>query len=303
MAATNPSSSDTSFTDLLNQTVVGSTETKPKINSQGQIDLFGIGQNSGEMFPLGTSTYGGENSDVNGPGGHATFDKKQIQNVDTVSTDDYLKMLARLSQTNPSEFMQIQQGLYNSGFYGNVSPAEVGFGRWSSKTKDALVGANGALSNFIELYKSGATQMTFSEWLDQQAKLAAQDPNSPGNGGGGSSTAPLQLTDPSYLQEQGNQVADQFLGHAMSASDQAGLVSDIHGNEQDVYSAQRAGAGGAVVNKDPAAQARALVLQNDLPEYAAHQAEGYLNVFANMFLGGQSARAQTSLGDVAVGTR
>lgn len=298
MAATDPNG--TSFTDLLNSTITGATETKPKINSQGQIDLFGIGQNSGEMFPLGTSTYGGDNSDANGPGGHATFNRRQVTNVDTVSTDDYLKMLARLSQTNPSEYMQIQQGLYNSGFYGNVSPAEVGFGRWNSKTKDALVGTDGALSNFIELYKSGATQMTFSEWLDQQAKLAAQDPNSPGNGGTGRSVSPLQLTDPAYLQEQGNQVSDQFLGHAMSDTDQQSLVNDIHGNEQDVYNAQQAGQGGTVVNKDPAAQARALVLQNDLPEYAAHQAEGYLNVFANMFLGGQSARAQTSLGDVAV---
>lgn len=305
MAATNPSSSNngTSFTDLLNSTLVGSTETKPKINSQGQIDLFGIGQNSGEMFPLGTSTYGGDNSDANGPGGHATFDKKQVTNLDTVSTDDYLKMLARLSQTNPSEFMKIQQGLYNSGFYGNVSPGEVGFGRWNAKTKDALIGANGALNNFIELYKSGATQMTFNEWLDQQAKLASQDPNSPGNGGGGSSTPPLQLTDPNYIAQQGDQVADQFLGHSMSGSDTNQLVNSIHSNETDIYNAQRAGRGGSLVNADPAAEARAFVIQNDLPEYTAHQAEGYMNIFANMFLGGQSARAQTSLGDIAVGTR
>lgn len=300
MATPSSDPNGTAFTDLLSSTVIGNTESKPKINSQGQIDLFGIGQNSGEMFPLGTSTYGGDNSDANGPGGHVTFDKKQVTNVDTVSTDDYLKTLARLSQTNPSEFMAIQQGLYNSGFYGNVSPGEVGFGRWNSKTKDALVGANGALSNFIELYKSGATQMTFSEWLGQQAKLAAQDPNSPG-AGGGVSTPPLQLTDPNYIQQQGNQVADQFLGHAMSGQDTSGLVSAIHGNEQDVYNAQRAGQGGTVVNKDPAAEARAFVVQNDLPEYAAHQAEGYLNVFANMFLGGQSARANTSLGDIAIG--
>lgn len=299
MAATDPSGS--SFTDLLNSTIVGSTETKPKLNAQGQIDLFGIGQNSGEMFPLGTSTFGGDNSDANGPGGHATFNRKQVTNVDTVSTDDYLKMLARLSQTNPSQYMQIQQGLYNSGFYGNVSPAEVGFGRWNSKTKDALIGSGGALSNFIELYKSGATQMTFSEWLGQQAKLAAQDPNSPGNGGAQASTPPLQLTDPNYIAEQGNQVADQFLGHAMPAGQQAGLVSDIHGNEQSLYNAQQAANGGTVINKDPAAEARAFVVQNNLPEYAAHQAEGYLNAFANMFLGGTSARANTTLGDIAIG--
>jgi len=303
VAATNPSSTPTgtSFTDLLNQTILGPTETKPKINSQGQIDIYGIGQNSGVSFPLGTSTYGGDNSDANGPGGHATFDRKQVQNVDTTTTDDYLKQLARLSQTNPSEFIALQQGLYQSGFYGHVSPGEVGFGRWNAKTKDALVGADGALTNFLELYKSGATADSFNEWLKKQSAIAAQDPNSPGNGGG-TSAPPLQLTDPNTIQSEGNQVADQFLGHALSGSDTAGLVSAIHGNERDVYNAQQAGQGGEIVNRDPTSEARAFVVQNDLPEYAAHQAEGYLNTFANMFLGGSSARAQTSLGDIAVGT-
>lgn len=300
--------SGTSFQDLLaTLTSTANTDPTPKINQQGKVDLYGIGQDSGTVFPLGTTDYGrsrdyglAAGSDANSPGKSAGG----APGLDTTTTDDYLKALAKLSQTNPTEFMAIQQGLYNSGFYGNVSPGEVGFGRWNAKTKDALVGSDGALTNFIELYQSGATAgMTFGEWLGQQAKLAAQDPNSPGNGGTAAAVPPLQLTDPASIQEQGNSVSDQFLGHAMSAADAAGLVGDIHGNEQDVYDAQRAGQGGSVVSKDPAAQARAFVIQNDLPEYAAHQAEGYMNAFAGMFLGGQSARAQTSLGDVAVGTR
>lgn len=297
MAATDPNGS--SFTDLLNSTITSAnTETKPKINSQGQIDLFGIGQNSGESFPLGTSAYGGENSDANGPGGHATFDRKQVTNLDTTTTDDYLQMLAKLSQTNPSEFMQIQQGLYNSGFYGNVSPAVVGFGRWNSKTKDALIGADGALTNFIELYKTGATQMTFSEWLDQQAKISAADPNSPGSGGGGSLAYRFPFTDPALTAQYGDQQSEQLLGHSLDQGDQAALYGDIHQNEVDQFNAMQSGQ--AHTAKDPAAQARLFVVNNNLPEYAAHQAEGYMNAFANMFLSGQSSRAQTTLGDVAV---
>lgn len=306
-----PSSSDNGFQSLLdNLTSTSNSDPTPKINQQGKVDIYGIGQNSGQVFPIGVSNYGNDNGDVNGPGHtakggpHSTFDKKGVSNVDTISTDDYLTALAKLSQTNPDQYMQIQQGLFNSGFYGSTAkPADVGFGRWNAATKDALIGKDGALTNFIELYKSGATPgQTFSEWLDKQSAISKSDPNSPGNGGGSGSVTPgASLTDPALISQQGNSVSDQFLGHAMDQGDTNGLVNAVQGSEISSQAAQQSGANYTL--KDPAAQARDFVVQNNLPEYAAHQAEGYMNVFANMFLGGASARANTTLGDVAIGNK
>jgi hypothetical protein len=288
---------------LNNLNSTANSDPTPKINQAGAVDIYGIGQNSGELFPVGTSTYGnskddGKGSDTNGPG-HSV---KGNTTLDTTSTDDYLAALAKLSQTNPDQYMQIQQGLFNSGFYGHTAkPADVGFGRWNAATKDALIGKDGALTNFIELYKSGATPgVTFNDWLDQQAAIAKNDPNSPGNGGG-TARVGTSLTDPALITQQGNSVSDQMLGHSLDQSDQTGLINDVQGSEIASQDAQKTGADYTL--KDPAAQARNFVVQNNLPEYAAHQAEGYMNVFANMFLNGASSRANTTIGDVAVGTK
>jgi hypothetical protein len=89
-----------------------------------------------------------------------------------------------------------------------------------------------------------------------------------------------------------------MLGHSMDNTDQNSLISQVQGEQQAAFNQ------GDVYSRSvtPQAVAREFVLQNNLPEYTQHQAESYMNVFANMFLGGQSSRAQTSVGDAAVGT-
>jgi hypothetical protein len=289
-----------------------------EVNQPGVVDINGIGQNAGASFPLGTydsTDYGSSSEGANSHGGvgRGTGGGKgqTVGNVLSSTTDDYLKNLMKLSQSDPSKFAAIQQGLYNSGFYGSVAPGDVGFGRWSQKTQDALLGPNGALTNFLQLHANGATAKTFDEWLGQEADLASKDPNSPGNkpgSGGAALRAPITYTDPSTLDNAGNTESSQFLGHAMDAGQQGQFVSQFQGNEKAQYDAQgqaitgKAGdTGTATRQQNPADAAKQFVVDNNLPEYAAHQAEGFMNVFANMFLSGNSSRAQTSLGDVAVG--
>jgi hypothetical protein len=89
-----------------------------------------------------------------------------------------------------------------------------------------------------------------------------------------------------------------MLGQSMSNSDQNSLISQVTGEQQQAFNQ------GDVYMRSvtPAAVAREFVLQNNLPEYTQHQAEGYMNAFANMFLSGASQRANTTVSDAAVGT-
>lgn len=301
------------FTDLLNQTVNQtstqsgpSTYTDPR-TGQAVVDVFGIGQQAGTLFPIGTTQHGGDGQDhhggkdnegANGPGHTAPKGTR----VDTTTADDYLHLLAKLSQTNPDQYMAIQQGLYAAGFYGDKSAKDVGFGRWNAATKDALIGTDGALKNFLELYSSGSMPgMTFNEWLSKQSQLAAADPNSPGNGGGaGGAGQVINLSDPNSISASANNSSDQLLGRGFNQDETNSIVSQVHDSEA---ASQTAAGGSTVTSTDPTAAARNFVIQNNLPEYAAHQAEGYMNVFANMFLSGQSGRANTSLGDIAIGNK
>lgn len=265
----------------------GTQETQPKINSQGQQDIFGIGENSGFEFPTGTLP-----TVSDGPKGQETYG----QSIKTSTPDEYLKQLMHLSQTDPSAFIELQRGLYDAGFYGDkATPASVGFGRWNAATKDALVGKNGAISNYIEMYRAGSTVDTFNDWMAKQAAAAKQDPYSPGNAGGSGSG--FKGTSPADIQMQADAQSSQMLGHAMGASDSQGVVSDTLAQQQQAFNQ------GDVYMRSvtPQSVAREYILQNNLPEYAQHQAESYMNVFANMFLSGNSSRAQTSLGDAAIG--
>lgn len=280
------------------------TASGPKPNQYGGYDIYGIGDNSGYRFPDATGHNPSPTDDpVNGPGG---VDKKNASGdfLHRSTPEEYLRAMMKLSQTDPSKFAEIQQGLYAAGYYGSATPAEIGLGRWNQRTKDALVGADGALTNFIEVSKAGGTVDVFGEWLQKQSKLAADDPNSPGNQASKAPyKPPLTLTDPSTLDAASDQAASGLLGHSLDASQQGKFVSEFQNNEQQQYDAQGpTGTGVATNNQNPDALAREFVARNNLPEYAQHQALGYMNVFANMFLHGDSSRAQTGIGNIAVGT-
>ena len=293
----------------LTNTSTSNLDPRPKVNQQGQVDIFGLGDLSGQNIFLGTAP--------TGPANAAAGDTKRemqrgggytgVSGMDTGSgvadqgttTDDYWKQLLLLQQTDPQAFISLQQGLYDAGYYGNVKPTDVRFGIASQKTKDALFGADGAVRHYLEASQSGATVDTFGDWMQKQVDAAKQDPYSIGNGAGASGGALKPVLDnPALIDQQGNAVAQGELGRSLSNTEQTGLVGQVQSaetaasNAGDVY----------MRSVTPSSIARQFILQNNLPEYAQHQAESYMNAFANMFLSGQNQRANTSVGDAAVPT-
>ena len=274
---------------------------QPNVNPQGQLDIYGIGENSGYKFTVGTRTDTPSGMDQGDVGRGPTSRLHATNGVDVTTTpDDYITAMMHLSQSDPGRFMAFQQNLYAAGYYGNVTPTEVSFGRWTQKTKDALVGANGALTDYIDMVKGGTTTDMWSDWLNKQVAAAKADPYSIGNGAGKSpsSSNGFKATSPQDIVMQGDAESQQLLGQSMDGQDQGSLVSAVQGQQQAAFNA------GDVYQRSvtPQAVARQYILQNNLPEYTQHQAEGYMNAFANMFLSGQSARANTTVGDAAVAT-
>jgi hypothetical protein len=221
----------------------------------------------------------------------------------TVSVDDLLNHFADQAKA-PNAYSrrlwaQVQQQLQASNFYGTST--RVNYGAWGPD--DA-----GALKKAANAYLQGTDQgklETFEEYLkDAAAQGAANnlDANQPGGPGTGTKRAPLSLTNTADLNQAGDNVSQQFLGHAQSAGQQTDFANSYHGQEQSAYDAAGQANGAAYEQPATAADAaRQYVLQNNMPEYAQHQAEGFINAFANMFLSGNSSRANTTLGDAAVG--
>lgn len=269
--------------------------TQPKVNPQGQLDIFGIGQNSGVEFPVGTQNAIASVDPMDMGNGLITQNANNHNGIQTTTPDEYLTMLMHLSQTDPNRYLAFQQGLYNAGFYGRVNPGDVGFGRYNQATKDALVGPKGALTDYLDMYKSGATQDVFGQWLQKQVAAAQQDPNSPGNVASAKPPGP-SLTDPSISAMFGDQQAEIELGHALNSSQQAGLLGAVQGQETSNF---QSGQGGGSSYRMPEAIARQWVAQNNLPEYTGHQALGVMLALLQG-LGGKNV-PQTKMGDVAVG--
>jgi hypothetical protein len=313
-SATTPSGSGNSFLDYLNTLSNSSTsnlDPKPKINQQGQIDIFGLGSLSGQEIFMGTqntpirdvpSASGDTKREMQRGGGYTG-----VTGMDTgggvinqyTTTDDYWKQLLLLQQQDPQAFIALQQGLYDAGYYGNVKPTDVRFGIASQKTKDALFGADGAITHYLEAAQGGATVDNFGDWMQKQVDAAKQDPYSIGNGAGSSGGAmkPV-LSNPALIDQQGNAVAQGELGRSLSNTEQNGLIGQVQSDETAASNA------GDIYMRSvtPSSVARQYILQNNLPEYAQHQAESYMNAFANMFLSGQNQRANTAVGDAAVPT-
>jgi hypothetical protein len=168
-----------------------------------------------------------------------------------------------------------------------------------------------ALKKAVEGYLGGAggtgatasssfsSMQTFEEYLKQQSAQGAAnllDGNQPGGPGStGGKPKPI-LTNPDLVNQASDQQGQQLLGHALQSGELGAIVNQDHAeettasNEGDVY----------LRSVTPQSVARTYILNNNLPEYAQHQVESYMNTFANMFLTGASSRANTSVGDAAV---
>lgn len=233
--------------------------------------------------------------------GNKAIDMYQQQSNQYSSVTDLMKQFADMARSdNPLqkkswEYTQAQ--LQAMGKYG--ASKSINYGGWGSADENAL---QGAFSDYLAS-GAGSQMQTFAEFVEQQAKSGTangldqnQDP-----GSSGSQRAPITLTDPTEIASAGDQSAQSELGRALSPEEQAQLVGQEHGQEQAQYDA--AGAGQTNTSADPSTIARQFAVEHNLPEYAAHQAESFMNLFANMFLTGSSARANTSVGDMAVGDK
>jgi hypothetical protein len=140
---------------------------------------------------------------------------------------------------------------------------------------------------------------TFEEYLKQQSAQGAAnllDGNQPGGPGStGGKPKPI-LTNPDQINQKADAQSAQLLGRSLQPGDLSAIVSQDHAEETTASNA------GDVLMRSvtPDSVARQYILNNDLPEYAQHQVESYMNTFANMFLSGASSRANTSVGDAAV---
>lgn len=191
-------------------------------------------------------------------------------------------------------FASLQGELNQAGFY--TSGPLLGGGRLSDF--DAL---KSALDQYFREQgdpNSQANPMTFSEFL-QNHKTVGNQNGYPGAGssGSGSTGSSFNPSSPDVISQQGDAMAQQELGHSLDQGQTNSLIGQVQGQESADFNAGDFYLRGVT----PQSLAREFIVQNNLPEYAAHQAEGYMNVFANMFLGGNSQRANTSLGDVAIG--
>ena len=267
-------------------------------------DPFGLPAGMGDqriyVGYLPQETYGSK-STKRGPNGDLPIPTVAGPIADqTVSVQDLIKhfhdMATSGNQYTRTLWAQTQMQLQAMNAYGASS--RINYGAWSDDD-------NGALAKALTGYLQGgdvSKLQTFEEYLSQQAAQGAAnglDGNQKG-GPGGSQRAPLQLTNDADLNQAGDNVSQQFLGHAMNSGQQSQFSGQYHGDEQAAYDAA-AGSNDYQAPASAADAARQFVLQNNLPEYASHQAESFMNVFANMFLSGQSTRANTTLGDAAVG--
>lgn len=194
-------------------------------------------------------------------------------------------------------FASLQDELNQAGFYTSSNGPLLGGGRL---TDYQALGA--ALEQYFREQGDPTTNqnpnpMTFSEFLQNHKTVGNQNGYPGASGPGGGSTTPFNPSSPDVISQQGDAMAQSELGHSLNQDQTNSLIGQVQGQEASAFSAGDTYLRGVT----PQSLAREFIVDNNLPEYASHQAEGFMNVFANMFLGGNSQRANTSLGDVAIG--
>lgn len=241
--------------------------------------------------------------DINGEKLPAVQGGSNDVNNNTVTAHELIQHFHDLANsTNPytrKQWADVQTQLQAMNAYGTST--RINYGGWG--TEDVT-----ALDNALKGYLGGSdTNMeTFEEYMKAQAAQGAAnglDLNQPGGpGSSANQRAPLSLTNSADLNATGDNVSQQYLGHSLDSGQQGQFVDSFHSQEQSAYDAGGVANGAAYEQPATAADAaRQFVVDHNLPEYASHQAEGYMNAFANMFLSGNSSRANTTVGDVAVG--
>lgn len=194
---------------------------------------------------------------------------QSTQTAVTQSVDEYARAFAQMSVTNPKAFAQQQLEMYQAGFYGTGPP------RFGVFTTDDLGALKGAFSSYSAVVNpKSPTPLTFADYMDHAARqVMANGGPGGGGGGGGVSRAPLQLTDPTALNQTLQSAAQSALGRNLSDAELKTFVNHFHGLERNAYNT--AGAGGTYTSPDVTGQAMTEVDKQHSAEEQQKLAAGY----------------------------
>lgn len=260
-----------------------SSSTSNGINSlpNGQYDYLGIGSwayapdSNGVLQPaqINVGLTSGSGSYAQKRGDDADQALNNTPRNQYVTVNDLMNQFLQMSATSPNQWANVQSELYLAGFY---SGKPTYGGAWSTADGNAL---SDAMRNFLAVQQSGA-DISFGEWLGNGAK-AGLSAGGPGGGSGGSTRAPLQYTSSGTLDQVGNEEAQTELGRNLNSTEQAGFVSDYHGEESAAYN------GGSENAGDPTAEAKQYIDKNNNAEMQTHLQADYAEKMLSM-LGVQS---------------
>lgn len=298
----------------------GKAAPAPSSSSSGPnpADIWGLGQWYGKpVVPVYSSTPGVEVDPTTGRPIHTNLPTPEPGSPQT--TQDLMSEIndlwAKQDQENgkspgqPTSYEQIQQLLWQAGFYGQTALKDIHLGQWTKQTQDAVKAA-------IQSYEAAAIHAasnlgtdaegnpiaitgqqlasggvpTFFDFLaqnsqaSQNAKAGFYAPGSSGN----TTKAPPQvnLTDPTAIRDAAQTAAMSALGHGLSEDQMAAFVNRF---QEEQRKAQLSTAS-SVSTPDLSAQADMFAQTEDPADFSSYQDDKYMNALMNMFLPAASSR-------------
>jgi hypothetical protein len=231
----------------------------------GLVDTFNLGDLSGQQVHL---TYTTPNSNLV-PLGGGKYGSKPGGFTDQ-STDDFMAYFAGLSQSNPKQYAQIQQQLYQAGAYGGSKPS---FGVYTTQDATAM---KAVLTGYMGLKLT--TPITLPDYIKQIQSAGIK------NGVlNGAPRAPLtvQYTDPNTLKGTLQSAAQDYLGRNLSDKELNGFVSKFHGQEKTAQTAAYNNKPGETP-PEASGDAQALLENVHTPEHQQKLAANYLDSINQM---------------------
>jgi hypothetical protein len=210
--------------------------------------------------------------------------KKYGHTVDYSLPEDAVKLPISLYSTDPKKYLQLQQRLFQGGFYGATSASSIPWGSDPTGStydayKKALVAAQQA--QYI------GNPMTPDEIIDQaitEHQAAQATAPKPGMA--------IQTTDPAVLRGLVQQAAQASLGRNLSADQVNRFVEEFHAQEQayskQAYAAQtdQSGKSFNLTQPNATAQAQEFVDQGNPTEEGGQLLASYVGRLQQMLNGG-----------------
>lgn len=262
--------------------------TSGNSSTLGSTDIWGLGDLYGKSVYLGDV---GVTAETQSKGGLSSL-PGVAENPTYGSTQSYMQHVVDLWAAQQEErqkfpkrlttYEQLQRSLWQAGFFGQTAFDSVHVGQWNGQTQDALVSA---LTNYEQLSKGGKLPLTFTEFLNQNAVMGLDGPESDASGSGSSTRAPFQanLDDPTAIRAAAQSAAQQALGRNLSDDQLAQFVQQFQAEQT---SAQRSAYNGNnTTPPDLGSDALGFVQENDPKAFHQNQRSAYMDALVNL-LGG-----------------